>query len=163
MNAEGEFPADKKPYYQKSQAYVYEAEREFDEWEIVHLKWDSEDGQRYGKSIFNSSRLSWRRLNSGEENVAIRRAMRAGKGRHHKIGTEQRRGTPEDIEAYRRTNKATLENPTDPSQDIYSDNTVDIVSLDGDETLGEIEDLKWFEGLFSIVMGYPASDVVWGT
>ena len=42
MNAEGEFPKDKKPYYQQSKRNPYDAEKEFDEWEIVHLKWDTE-------------------------------------------------------------------------------------------------------------------------
>ena len=45
MNAEGEFPKDKKPYYQQSKRNPYDAEKEFDEWEIVHLKWDTEDGE----------------------------------------------------------------------------------------------------------------------
>ena len=155
MNAEGEFPTDKKPYYQQSKRNPYEAEREFDEWEIVHLKWDSEDGQQYGKSILNSSRLAWRRLESGEKDMAIRRKMRAGLKRHHKIGNEKRSGTPQDIDEYQLRNKATLDNPTDPTQDFYSNEQVDIINLEGDETIGDIEDLRWTEGLFSIATGIP--------
>ena len=155
MNAEGEFPKDKKPYYQQSKRNPYEAEREFDEWEIVHLKWDAEDGQQYGKSLLNSSRLAWRRLESGEKDMAIRRKMRAGKKWHHKIGNDKKSGTSKDIEEYRTRNKATLENPTDPSQDIYSNELVEIHTLEGDGTIGDIEDLRWTEGLFSIATGIP--------
>ena len=155
MNAEGEFPADKKPYYQQSKRNPYEPEREFDEWEIVHLKWDAEDGQKYGKSILNSSRLAWRRLESGEKDMAIRRKMRAGTKRHHKIGTEKHPGTEADIEEYQRKNKATLDNPQDPSQDFYSNHLVEINNIEGDGTIGEIEDLRWTEGLFSIATGIP--------
>ena len=155
MNAEGEFPKDKKPYYQQSKRSPYDAEREFEEWEIVHLKWDSEDGEQYGKSILNSSRLAWRRLESGEKDMAIRRKMRAGIKRHHKIGSDKKSGTPQDIETYKKDNKATLDNPTDASQDFYSNELVDILTLEGDETIGEIEDLKWTEGLFSIATGIP--------
>ena len=155
LNAEGEFPSDKKPYYQKSRRSAYEPEREFDEWEIVHLKWDSEDGQAYGKSILNSLRMTWRRLDSGEKDIAIRRKMRAGKREHHKIGSQETPGKPEDIKEYRNTNQATLENPVDPSQNIYSNHLVEIIPLMGDETIGDIEDLKWTEGLYSIGFGIP--------
>lgn len=155
MNAEGEFPKNKKPYYQQSKRNPYESEREFEEWEIVHLKWDAEDGQQYGKSILNSSRLAWRRLESGEKDMAIRRKMQAGQKRHHKIGTEKNPGTKADIEEYKRENKATLDNPTDPTQDFYSNHLVDINNLEGDGTIGDIEDLRWTEGLFSIATGIP--------
>ena len=155
MNAEGEFPPDKKPYYQQSKWSPYEAEREFEEWEIVHLKWDSEDGQKYGKSLLNSSRLAWRRLESGEKDIAIRRKMRAGLRQHHKIGTDKTPGSPKDIDEYQLRNKATFNNPTDPAQNIYSNHLVDIKTLEGDETIGEIEDLKWIEGLFTIASGIP--------
>ena len=155
MNAEGEFPEDKKPYYQQSHRNPIDADREFEKWEIVHLKWNSEDGEQYGESMLAPSRLAWRRLESGENDLAIRRKIRAGLKRQHKIGTDQNPSTPEQVDAYKEEQKETLSRPTDPTQDIFTNHLVDIKTLMGDETIGDIEDLKWTEGLFSIATGIP--------
>ena len=155
MDAEGNFPEDKKPYYQKSPLGLTDAEREFEAWEIVHLKWDEEDGKQYGKSLLASSRLPWRRLENAEKNIAVRRAVRAGLKRHHKLGTDEKPSTPKDIENYKLEQKDTLSKPTAATQDIFSNHLVEIKTLMGDETIGDIEDLKWIEGLFSIATGIP--------
>ena len=155
MNAEGEFPADKTPYYQQSRFNPFEAEREFEEWEMVHLKWDAEDGQQYGKSLLSSSRLAWRRLESGEKDIAVRRKIRAGIKRQHKIGSETSPATPDQIKEYENEQKDTLSKPTEATQDIFTNHLVEILPLMGDETIGDIEDLKWIEGLFSIATGIP--------
>ena len=154
MNAEGNFPEDQKPYYQKSQ-YSHDPEREFEEWEIVHLKWDEEDGKQYGKSLLASSRLPWRRLESAEKNIAVRRAIRAGLKRHHKVGDDKKPATPKDIENYKEEQKDTLSRPMEAVQDIFTNHLVEITTLMGDETIGDIEDLKWIEGMFSIATGIP--------
>lgn len=155
LDAEGNFPADKKPYYQQSQHNPYTTDREFDAWEIVHLKWDAEDGQPYGKPLLASSRLTWRRLENAEKNIAIRRAIRAGIKRHHKIGTDVNPGSEKDIEDYKKKQADTLAKPMEASQDIYTNHLVEIKTLMGDETIGDIEDLKWNEGIFSIATGIP--------
>ena len=155
MNAEGEFPADKNPYYQQSRFNPFDAEREFQEWEMVHLKWDAEDGQQYGKSLLASSRLAWRRLESGEKDIAVRRKIRAGIKRQHKIGSEGNPATPDQIKEYENEQKDTLSKPTEATQDIFTNHLVEILPLMGDETIGDIDDLKWIEGLFSIATGIP--------
>lgn len=154
MNAEGNFPEDQKPYYQKSQ-YSHDPEREFEEWEIVHLKWDEEDGKQYGKSLLASSRLPWRRLESAEKNIAVRRAIRAGTKRQHKLGSDDKPATQKDIDKYKEEHKDTLSRPTEAVQDFFTNHLVEIKTLMGDETIGDIEDLKWIEGLFSIATGIP--------
>ena len=154
MNAVGEFPEDKKPYYQKSPMSP-DPEREFEEWEIVHLRWDHEDGQQYGKSVLASSRLAHRRLESGEKDMAVRRKVRAGIKRQHKLGSDSKAATPKDIEDYKKEQKETLNKPGEASQDIFTNHLVEITTLMGDENIGEIEDLKWIEGLFSIATGIP--------
>ena len=155
MDAEGNFPADKKPYYQKAHNNPMDAEREFEEWEIVHLKWDEEDGKQYGKSLLASSRLTWRRLESAEKNLAVRRAIRAGLKRHHKLGSGDKPASPKEINEYEEKQKDTLSRPTEATQDIFTNHLVEITTLMGDETIGDIEDLKWTEGLFSIATGIP--------
>ena len=81
--------------------------------------------------------------------------MGAAKREHHKLGNKDDLASDEKIEAYKRKNKATLENPTAPSQNIYSNHLVDIIELSGDQTIGDIEDLKWTEGLLSMALGIP--------
>ena len=155
LNAEGNFPEDKKPYYQKTPHNPIDAEREFDEWEIVHLRWDHEDGKQYGKSVLASSRLAHRRLESGEKDVAVRRKIRAGTKRHHKVGTEKQPGNQKDVNAYKEEQKETLKKPGEATQDFITNHLVEITTLDGDGTIGELDDLKWIEGLFSIATGIP--------
>ena len=162
MNAEGNYPKDKLPYYQESRLLYGEVLREFEEWEVVHARWDYEDGKPYGKQLFAAARLSWRRLDSGEENITIRRAIRAGLRLHHKIGSDSQSGTLEDIQQYRDQNEDTLENPTNPVGDFFTNEAVDIATIGGDGDIGELADLKYLEGLLSIICGIPSALVSGG-
>ena len=162
LNAEGNFPKDKQPYYQESRLLTGEVLREFEEWEVVHARWDYEDGKPYGKQLFAAARLSWRRLDSGEENITIRRAIRAGLRLHHKIGSDSQSGTLEDIQKYRDQNEDTLENPTNPVGDFFTNEAVDITTIGGDGDIGELDDLKYLEGLLSIICGIPSALVSGG-
>ena len=155
LDAEGNFPENKKPYYQKTPQNPFKTEREFEKWEIVHIQWDAEDGQQYGKSMVASSRLAYRRLQSGEKDMAVRRKVRAGQKRHHKLGDDKKPATDIDIEAYKNQQKATLDKPFEATQDFFTNHLVTIETLMGDETIGDIDDLKWTEGLFSIATGIP--------
>ena len=155
LDAEGNFPKDKKPYYQENPIIQGDIVREFDEWEIVHLKWDEEDGKPYGNPIFASSRLTWKRLESGEKDVAIRRKIRAGQKKLHTIGTKEEPAEWSEVDEYKLQNKDTIDNPTHPSQDYYSNGLVDIKNLEGDENLGELDDLKYLEGILWIATGVP--------
>ena len=157
LTPEGKLPKDEKPYYQEDPLLQGEVIREFDGWEIVHLKWDAEDGVPYGKPILASSRLAWRRLDAGEKNVAIRRAVRSGQRRHHKIGNAERTGTPDEVERYKQENQDTLSRPLTPTQDFYSNGLVDIMTLEGDGDIGQMDDVKYFEGIPWIAAGVPQS------
>ena len=87
--------------------------------------------------------------------MAVRRKVRAGIKRQHKIGSDSNAATPADIENYKKEQKETLNKPGEASQDIFTNHLVEIKTLMGDENIGEIEDLKWIEGLFSIATGIP--------
>ena len=157
MTAEGNFPADKKPYYQEHAIVTGQVLRQFEMWEIVHLKWDEEGGQPYGKPLFASSRLSTRRLNNGEQDISVRRRLRAGQKLLHTIGTEDNPAEARDIEAYKQQNKDTIENPASPAQDYYSNGLIKIDTITGDESIGDLNDILHHEGLLSIVTGVPQS------
>ena len=84
-------------------------------------------------------------------------AGRSGQGSsvQHKIGSETSPATPDQIKEYENEQKDTLSKPTEATQDIFTNHLVEILPLMGDETIGDIEDLKWIEGLFSIATGIP--------
>lgn len=154
MNSEGNFP-DNKPAFYQEHPWTREQIRTFEQWQIVHIPWDAEDGRPYGDPMFKAARLAYERLDLGEKNLVVRRGIRAGSSRHHQVGTEDDPGNWEDVEEYKKFNKDTLDNPMSPAQDFYSNGRVTIEELKGDTTLGEISDIEHFEGLVVSVTGVP--------
>ena len=155
LNAEGEFPKDKPPYYQ---AHPYDIERElraFDAWEIVHIKWRGEDGQPYGRPVFDSARLAWQRVDSGEKNVTVRRQLRAGRRIMFNVGTEENPGTWEDVEKFKDENEDALSNPQNPVTDFFGNGQVSAEEIEGDQSIQDIKDIEHFEGLLHIC-GYTS-------
>ena len=154
MDAEGNFPDDKEAYYQEH-PWTREKIKTFEAWQIVHIPWEYEDGKPYGEPIFGAARLPWERLSSGEKNVVMRRAIRSGKKQHHKVGTEEKPGSWEAVEEYKRRNQDALENPLSPVQDYFSNGLVNIDDIGGDSELGNLADIKHFEGLLAMAAGIP--------
>ena len=154
MNSEGNYPDGKPAYYQEHPLSGQKI-KEFEHWQVCQMSWEYEDGKPYGTPLFASARLSWERLDNAEKNLVVRRAVRAGLKRHHKVGTPERPGTWEEVVEYRNMNKDTLANPQLASQDFYSTGTVDIAELTGDTTLDSMADIAHFEGLLSMIGGVP--------
>ena len=150
LNAEGEFPKDKPPYYQ---AHPYDMERElrtFQPWEIVHVKWRGEDGMPYGRPVFESARLAWQRVDSGEKNVTVRRQLRAGRKLLFSVGTEENPATWDEVEEFKSQNEDALNNPQNPVTDFFGDGRVTAEEIEGDQSLGDVKDIEHFEGLLHI-------------
>lgn len=154
MDAEGNFPDDKEAYYQEH-PWTREKIKTFEAWQIVHIPWEYEDGKPYGEPIFGAARLAWERLSSGEKNIVIRRAIKSGKKQHHKVGTEEKPGSWQEVEEYKRRNQDALENPLSPVQDFFSNGLVDIDDIGGDAELGNLADIEHFEGLLAMAAGIP--------
>lgn len=157
LNTFGEFPADKKPFFQESAMHPGRPQVEFDAWEIVHLKWDEEDGEPYGKPLLASLRLAWRRLESGEKDMAIRRKIRAGLRLHHKVGTVENPATLKEVEEHEQRTKENAFNPSNASQDYFSNQDVTITPIMGDTAVGTINDLEFLEGILNIATGVPSA------
>ena len=158
MSPTGEFPEDKKPYYQADFLNWIDdeaADKEFELWEIVHVKWDEEDGKPYGKPLFASSRLAWRRLVDGERDISIRRRTRSGLQRKHKVGTTENPGKWEEIEEYKRRNQDAIDHPMRSHHDWYTNGRTDIETLEGDPNIEAIGDIQHHEGLLWIASGVP--------
>lgn len=154
MNSEGNFPKDKPAYYQEH-PWTRQKIKEFEAWQITHIKWRGEDGKIYGEPLFSAARLAYQRLDSGERNVVIRRGVRAGKRLHHSVGSQDRPSNWEGVKRYKDENKDTLANPMSPVQDYFSDGRVTITEVGGDSTLGEMKDIEHFEGLLYMKAGTP--------
>ena len=154
MNAEGNYPENEPPYFQvhpQTQKKI----KEFEAWQIIHIAWDQEDGEPYGRPMFEPAILTFDRLIASENNVIIRRQIRAGKRLLHTIGTAEKPTQWDRVAEYREYNKDTLEHPTDPIQDFWSNGSVTISEIGGDREIGEMNDIRYFEAMIAMQAGIP--------
>jgi len=144
MNNEGNFPENKPAYYQTDSIFNEEMIRMFDAWEIAHVKWRGEDGKPYGTPLLASARLAYRRLESGEQNMSIRRALAAGFRELLNIGTEADPGTPSEIAKFREENANTFNDPQNPFASLFGNGRVSAENLNTDVNVGETQDIDYF-------------------
>lgn len=154
MDSSGNFP-ENKPAYRQEHPLTQQTIRTFEGWQIVQISWAGEDGRPYGEPLFAAARLAYQRLDGGEKNVTVRRAVRAGKKLHHSVGSEDRPSNWEAVQRYKEENKDTLNKPLNPVQDYFSDGRVTITEVGGDATLGDMADITHFEGLLFMLAGIP--------
>ena len=157
MDAKGNFPEGLKPYFQSDSMYSQQVVAEFEEWELVHAKWRSEDGNPYGVPLFQAAQKSVKRVDSGEDDMSIRRKLRAGLRFFFNIGTPDNPSSWEEVEKFKESNKDTLENPTHAVSNIYGNGLMDVKPIQGDSQLGNKEDIDHFEGLISITGLTPSA------
>jgi translation initiation factor 1 (eIF-1/SUI1) len=109
----------------------------FREWQILHIRWYHEPPKKYGIPLLSSARISYKMLREGETDVAIRRKTRAGQKRHHKItGADSN-----IIEQYKAWNADALKDATAAASDYFSNERTEIISMQGDEQIGVIDDI----------------------
>ena len=151
VDSKGNFPKNQKPYYQSDTIYSHEIVAEFDKWEIVHAKWRAEDGNPYGVPLFLSGQKSVERVDSGEQDMSIRRKLRAGLRFFFNVGTPDNPSSWEEVERFKEQNKDTLENPVHAVSNIYGNGLTDMKPIQGDSELGNKVDIDHFEGLINMV------------
>jgi hypothetical protein len=154
INSEGNFPENEPAYYQEH-PFSREKIRTFENWQICYIPRRYIDGQPYSEPLFASSRLTWERLDNAEKNIVIRRAIRSGLRRHHRVGAKDRPGSWEEVLRYKNENVDTLSNPMDAAQDFYTTGNIEITELQGDSSLGDISDIEFFEGKLVMRAGVP--------
>ena len=152
MNSEGNFPEGKPAYYQTDTIFNQEMVRRFDEWEISHVKWRGEDGKPYGIPLLASARLAYRRLESGEQNMSIRRALISGFRELINIGTKDDPGTPTEIAKFRNDNANTFDNPQNPFASLFGNGRISAENLNTDVNVGETADIDYF-GRYLVMAG----------
>jgi hypothetical protein len=72
-------------------------------WQIIHARWNHDEEQRYGRPMMKSARKSYKYVEDGELNVAVRRKLGGAQLRQHVV-----EGSSADVEKYKEDNKAAL-------------------------------------------------------
>lgn len=153
------FPDPAKAFYYSEDEYglgrIPDDAIFFAQWQVVHARWNHDEGSRYGRPLFASGRKSFKRIQEGESNVAIRRKVRSGKRYQHRI-----EGGAEAVEEYMRVNQDALDNPFAAVQDFFGN--ADIKVIEGDGTIGDIADIMHHIETFAFGSPVPLSLIGYG-
>jgi len=110
----------------------------FAEWEIIHARWEHDQGERYGTPMMASATGSYKRVTEGEVDVAIRRKTRSGIRYIHTLEG----ATGSDLEIYKENNRQALEQPFAAIADFFSNKKGSVAVLHGDGDLEKIGDVQ---------------------
>ena len=149
MNSEGNYPEGEPAYYQTDPWRIDEKIKTFFDWQILHFKWEEEDGKPYGEPMFSSARSSFKYLINGEKNIVARRSLASGDETQFKAPTE------DQIRSFQKMNEDTIANPLRPVRQWFTTTNVEILKLSGDQTLGDITDIEYFENQLYQIAGVP--------
>jgi hypothetical protein len=104
------------------------------QWQIIHARWDHDDGERYGNPMFGSAVQTAKYVHDGERNMAVRRLSRSGLRYSHRV-----EGSQQEVERYRRANQDALNDPYAAVTDFFGNSV--ITRLDGDSNLAQYDDV----------------------
>ncbi len=110
----------------------------FADWQILHARWDHDEGNRYGTPMFAAGTGSWKRAKEGEIDIAIRRKTRAGMKYLHVVEG----ATEAELERYKERNKDAINNPFAAVADFFTNNAGALQAIQGDAQLGQISDVQ---------------------
>jgi SPP1 gp7 family putative phage head morphogenesis protein len=128
--------------------------QDFPLWAINHIRWDHEEGDRYGNSQYLQCRGYWKKLNMTEEDLVIRRRTRAVPRRVHILGNKDNPGTKTDIDNYKATNQINQVKASITS-DYYLNGLGDVKDLNADAHLDEIKDVEHLQEVYMVGTGVP--------
>ena len=127
---------------------------DFPLWSMNHIRWDHEEGERYGNSQYLQIRGYWKKLNMTEEDLVVRRRTRAIPRRLHNVGTKDNAGSWPAVEEYKAKNALNAKT-SQITTDYYGNGLVDIKSLDGDAQLDHIKDVEHLQEVYMIGTSVP--------
>jgi hypothetical protein len=133
---------DTNKAFQQIDPISLEVLMEFPLWAINHIRWNHEEGERYGESQYLQCRGYWKKLNMTEEDLVVRRRTRAVPRRLHSIGTKDNPGDWSEVENYKKQNG--LDNPkkAQVTTDYYGNGLTDVKDLNADAQLDHIADVQ---------------------
>lgn len=129
----------------------------FAEWQLIHARYNEDEGSRYGQPLFASARGAYKRIKEGEFDIAIRRKTRAGQKYVHNLID----ASPADLDRYRETNKDALDDPFAAVADFFGSN-VDIKAIQGDSTLSDLDDVLHHIDTWAIASPVPMELIGYG-
>lgn len=127
----------------------------FADWQIIHARFDHDEGSKYGRPLFASARKAHKRVDEGETDIAIRRKTRAGMKYHHQV-----EGPKTAVQEYMEINKATLDEPLAAIQDFFGGTKIEAVQ--GDARLAEIGDVEHHIETFAVASPVPLTLIGYG-
>lgn len=120
----------------------------FPAWKIIHARWNHDAENRYGRPMMRSARKSYKYVEDGELNVAVRRKIGGAQLRQHVV-----EGSPADVERYKENNSAAL-GKLAAVIDFFSNKPSSLTVHQGDGNLDKIGDVQHHIGTM-----FTASDV----
>ena len=130
----------------------------FAEWQMVHARWDRDEGSRYGNPMFAAARKAYKRMSQGELDVAVRRKTRSGLRYHHVLEG----ANPAEMEAYKAANKPALDDPFAAVADFFSNKEGGLKVVQGDAHLSEIDDVLHHVDTFGMASPVPLELIGYG-
>jgi hypothetical protein len=130
----------------------------FAEWQIIHARWNSDEGSRYGRPLFTSARKPFKRMTQGELDLAVRRKTRSGLRYVHTLED----ASPADIETYRAMNKPALDDPFAAVADFFMNKRGGIQAIQGDARLSELDDVLHHVDTFGLASPVPLELIGYG-
>lgn len=125
----------------------------FARWQITHVGMDKnpDDPGDLGRPLMDGARVKNRQLNMTEEDLVIRRRMRAPQRLFHVLEGASK----EDITEYKASNKDSLENPLEVTSDFFSNKKGSVTAIGGDASVDKIEDVSELKADFFVSSGVP--------
>lgn len=161
-DAYDQFSDPERAFYWTSQPYFSELPPNdvvwFPAWVMIHARWDSDDTTRYGSPLLTAARKSYKRMEQGELDLAIRRKTRSGIKYLHKLEG----ASPAEIEAYKTNNEEALSDPFAAVADFFTNQSGGIEVLQGDAHLGSIEDILHHVDSFGVASPIPLELIGYG-
>jgi hypothetical protein len=155
-----QFPDPMHAYWYSEHMHAVRPSRNtkwFADWQIVHARWEHDEGNKYGWPMMSEGRGSFKKFTQGEKDVAVRRYSRAAMRYHHVID-----GDASDIRRYKEENKVPLNNPDVARADFFSNKQGGITAISGDGTIGNIEDIVHHIETWAIGSPVPLSLMGYG-
>ena len=149
----GNFPNEAEAF-QQIDPISLQPELELGIWQVNHMRWTYEEGERYGKSQYLGCLRSWKQLNMMEQDLVIRRRTRAAPKRIHIVGDKNHPGGEKELDAYIARNH--LDGSVkDIVSDYFMNGLGDVKDLNPDAMLDHIKDIIYAQEVYMIGSGVP--------
>ena len=128
----------------------------FAAWQMIHARWDHDEENRYGTPMFSSATSSFKKVQDGELNVAVRRKMGGSQLRVHAI-----EGSPADLEKYKEDNKAAF-GKLSAVTDLFTNKKGTVEIKQGDGTIDKIGDVTHHVATMMTASDVPMELIAYG-